>query len=217
MKFSVEISDLHVTQSLNQLNNYVNRYKNRFAAKNMLYLRHLINILNGLNKMLVAKPDEAKLETTTNGKLSLKANKIWTITEFLTLTKFINLNFIKILRFCEETQLEKKLIGFNEKYYSNNNPENENEKNKKNQDKKQPFQKETEPRQITMKSPILQILQLLKVFTTPYFDGRIMLTVEPARSHLKFLLLNPSICFQEILTSARSVILAGGTMKPVCF
>jgi hypothetical protein len=99
---------LHVTQALNQLNNYVNKYKSRFAAKNMLYLRHLINILNGLNKILTTKPDDAKLEAT-NGKLSLKSNKIWTITEFLIATKFINLNFVKILRFCEETQLEKKV------------------------------------------------------------------------------------------------------------
>jgi chromosome transmission fidelity protein 1 len=66
-----------------------------------------------------------------------------------------------------------------------------------------------------MKSPILQIIQLLKVFSTPYYDGRIMLTIEPNRSHLKFILLNPSICFTEILLSARSVILAGGTMKPL--
>ena len=66
-----------------------------------------------------------------------------------------------------------------------------------------------------MKSPILQIINLLKVFSTPYYDGRIMLTIEPGRSYLKFILLNPSICFKEILASARSVILAGGTMKPV--
>ncbi len=68
-----------------------------------------------------------------------------------------------------------------------------------------------------MKSHILQIINLLKVFSTPYYDGRIMLTIESGRSYLKFILLNPSICFKEILASARSVILAGGTMKPVSF
>lgn len=34
---------------------------------------------------------------------------MWTINEFLVATKFFNLNFVKILRFCEETQLEKKV------------------------------------------------------------------------------------------------------------
>ena len=70
---SVEISDLHVTQAMTQLNNYVNRYKSRFSAKNMLYLRHLLNVLNGLNKIFTTKNEDAKLETE-NGKLSLSSH-----------------------------------------------------------------------------------------------------------------------------------------------
>ena len=128
---SVEITDSHVTQSITQLNNYVNRYKSRFSAKNMLYLRHLLNILNGLNKVFTSKED-AKLENE-NGKLSLsnslsslrdcikllnlifiivflkEMTKMWTVSEFLVNTKFFNLNFIKLIRFIEETQLEKKV------------------------------------------------------------------------------------------------------------
>lgn len=67
---SVEITDLHVTQTLTQLNNYMARYKSRFAAKNMLYMKHLINILNSLNKLFIAKPEEVKFQSE-NGKLSL--------------------------------------------------------------------------------------------------------------------------------------------------
>ena len=67
---SIEINDLHVTQSIIQLNNYINRYKSRFSAKNMLYLRQLLNILNGLNKIFTPKTDDAKF-TSENGKLSL--------------------------------------------------------------------------------------------------------------------------------------------------
>ena len=47
---------------------------------------------------------------------------MWTINEFLVATKFFNLNFVKILRFCEETQLEKKvgiLFAMNFIIYSN--------------------------------------------------------------------------------------------------
>ena len=36
------------------------------------------------------------------------------------------------------------------------------------------------------------------------------------RSSLKFMLLNPEKHFTEILQQARAVILAGGTMQPVC-
>ena len=38
--------------------------------------------------------------------------KMWTVSEFLVNTKFFNLNFIKLIRFIEETQLEKKVNQF---------------------------------------------------------------------------------------------------------
>jgi chromosome transmission fidelity protein 1 len=67
-----------------------------------------------------------------------------------------------------------------------------------------------------MKSPIMQIKQLLRVLSTPLYDGRILLNIDQtARSTLKYILLNPSVCFEDIVTQAHSVILAGGTMKPV--
>jgi chromosome transmission fidelity protein 1 len=105
---SIEISEQHVTQASAQLNNYVNKYKSRFSAKNMLYLRQLLNVLAGLAKVFTVKNEDVKFETV-NGKLSLKMSKIWTISEFLTNTKFFTLNFVKLLRFCDETQLEKKV------------------------------------------------------------------------------------------------------------
>ena len=67
---SVEIADTHVSQALTQLNNYIARYKSRFAAKNMLYLKQLVSILTSLQKMFVVKSDDTKLESDS-GKLSL--------------------------------------------------------------------------------------------------------------------------------------------------
>ncbi|ETN58517.1 regulator of telomere elongation helicase 1 rtel1 [Anopheles darlingi] len=48
-------------------------------------------------------------------------------------------------------------------------------------------------------------------------DGRVLLSYnvkEPVQSSMKFLLLNPGARFEEIVQSCRSVVLAGGTMKP---
>ncbi|XP_035779102.1 ATP-dependent DNA helicase DDX11-like isoform X1 [Anopheles albimanus] len=48
-------------------------------------------------------------------------------------------------------------------------------------------------------------------------DGRVLLSYnakEPAQTSMKFLLLNPGARFEEIVQSCRSVVLAGGTMKP---
>ena len=51
-------------------------------------------------------------------------------------------------------------------------------------------------------------------------DGRIILSLAgdskyPEEVEIKYQLLNPSTTFREVVDSARSVILAGGTMSPV--
>lgn len=51
-------------------------------------------------------------------------------------------------------------------------------------------------------------------------DGRIHLsqTREEAAAivHLRYQLLNPARHFEDVVRDARSVVLAGGTMEPVC-
>ena len=112
--------------------------------------------------------------------------------------------------------LNIKLIGFTEKFPINPTKEN-NENQAPDEANKTKKTQEPKPQADTfvMKSPILQIKQLLKVLSSPFYDGRILLNIDSSRSTLKFILLNPSVCFEEIIASARSVILAGGTMKPV--
>jgi len=71
-----------------------------------------------------------------------------------------------------------------------------------------------------MKSPLIIVKQFLKQLSSPFFDGRILLNIDQASrssSSLKYILLNPSVCFDDIVSQARSVILAGGTMKPVIY
>lgn len=77
---SVEISDAHVNQATTQLENYINRYKRMFSAKNMLYLKQLVTVLNGLSKLFTTKTEDAKLEMD-KGKLSL--SKSYSIPSFL--------------------------------------------------------------------------------------------------------------------------------------
>lgn len=51
-------------------------------------------------------------------------------------------------------------------------------------------------------------------------DGRIVFSIDTSAGGrttvvLKYILLNPAERFQELVDSARSVVLAGGTMEPV--
>lgn len=64
-------------------------------------------------------------------------------------------------------------------------------------------------------------LILRQLPTIGSLDGRIILSLTgdstqyPEELEIKYQLLNPSTTFREVVDSARSVILAGGTMSPV--
>lgn len=61
------------------------------------------------------------------------------------------------------------------------------------------------------------VISFLESLTYSYDDGRILFKGDTEKGACKFLflLLNPSSQFNEIIKQARSVIVAGGTMKPV--
>lgn len=66
-------------------------------------------------------------------------------------------------------------------------------------------------------SPVLHaLLSFLVVLTNPADEGRIFYerTANPPDVRLSYLLLSPTHAFSSIATSARAIILAGGTMSP---
>ena len=70
---------------------------------------------------------------------------------------------------------------------------------------------------IILSSPLMLIEGFLEALTNANKDGRIVINKADLLSHssLKFLLLNPVVHFSEIVSEARSVIVAGGTMQPL--
>ena len=71
-------------------------------------------------------------------------------------------------------------------------------------------------------SPIIQITALLKSLTNVKSEGRILIShsndlvdeTEQCR-RIKYMLLNPSSQFSDIVSECRSIIVAGGTMHPL--
>jgi len=71
-------------------------------------------------------------------------------------------------------------------------------------------------------TPIIQITALLKCLTSVQCEGRILISLlndavddnEHSKS-IKYMLLNPSSQFSDIVSECRSIIVAGGTMHPL--
>lgn len=61
------------------------------------------------------------------------------------------------------------------------------------------------------------VISFLESLTYSYEDGRILFKENPEKEvcKIQFLLLNASSQFSDIVKEARSVIVAGGTMKPI--
>lgn len=66
-------------------------------------------------------------------------------------------------------------------------------------------------------NPFVAVISFMESLTYSYEDGRILFKKhnEKHTCKLQFLLLNPSSHFSDVLKEARSIIVAGGTMKPI--
>lgn len=51
----------------------------------------------------------------------------------------------------------------------------------------------------------------------PFQDGRVTFGLSDGQVEIKYQHLNPATHFKEVVDTARSVVLAGGTMSPVRF
>ena len=121
------------------------------------------------------------------------------IGSFVNLLKIEHVNLFKIIRFIDESKLANKLQGFTEKViFKDNVPGITDGK-------------------VILKheSPLRQINALFNTLAYPDSDGRILYSKDENGFTVKYLLLNPSNVFKEIIDESLSVILAGGTMSPI--
>ncbi|XP_071519402.1 ATP-dependent DNA helicase DDX11 isoform X2 [Panulirus ornatus] len=76
---------------------------------------------------------------------------------------------------------------------------------------------EAEEEEILLGSPLMQITEFLRALLHCTEDGRVVVNVGSThrKSSVKYLLLNPASHFHDVVSQCRSVIVAGGTMRPV--
>ncbi|OWA51733.1 putative ATP-dependent RNA helicase DDX11-like protein 8 [Hypsibius exemplaris] len=194
--YSAEITQRQVRKASSQLSQYHERYRTRLTPKNTLYIKQLILVLKKLLEVFQGLPAE-----TADAKHSTPS-KVFTMDSFLLSAKLESVNLFKILAYCKRSLISRKLSSYAEFY--------------------------ADPTSITgllsssqtddgsPSSPLMVIEGFLETLTNANTDGRIVLSADTVSGgKLKFLLLNPAVYVSDIFQSARSVIFAGGTMRPV--
>ncbi|XP_054094060.1 ATP-dependent DNA helicase DDX11 isoform X4 [Callithrix jacchus] len=217
---SVEVSGSQLCQAYSQLLQYMERYSKRLKAKNLMYLKQILYLLEKFVAMLGGN---IKQNPNTQS-LSQTGTELKTINDFLFQSQIDNINLFKVQRYCEKSMVSRKLFGFTERYGA--------VLSSREQPKLAGFQQflqslqpkatevpadESPATALRPASPLMHIEGFLAALTTANQDGRVILSRQGSlsQSSLKFLLLNPAVHFAQVVKECRAVVIAGGTMQPV--
>ncbi|XP_060224227.1 ATP-dependent DNA helicase DDX11 isoform X2 [Meriones unguiculatus] len=205
---STEVNGSQLCQAHSQLLQYMERYGKRLKAKNLMYIKQILYLLEKFVAVL--------------GGSELKS-----INDFLFQSQVDNINLFKVQKYLEKSMVSRKLFGFTERFgvVLPSLPASQN----RNLDGFQHFMKSLQsgPTEDSLEegqatapraaSPLMHIEAFLAALTTANQDGRVILSRQGSvgQSSLKFLLLNPAVHFAQVVKECRAVVIAGGTMQPV--
>uniref|UniRef100_A0A665VJB3 ATP-dependent DNA helicase DDX11 n=1 Tax=Echeneis naucrates TaxID=173247 RepID=A0A665VJB3_ECHNA len=210
---SAELTGAQLCRAHSQLTQYSDRYKSRLKAKNVMYIKQILFVIEGLVHVL-------------GGQFMLHflpGTEMLTINNFLFTAQIDNINLFKvslyiIIHFLCFPMYFMKIdclvflwlprFVFNVHYSlcapfcAVSSPDQ---------------QGSLEPDKVLSASPMMQVEGFFMALTNSNSDGRVIVHKQGTLSEgsVKFLLLNPAVHFAQVLKECRAVVIAGGTMQPV--
>ena len=183
--YSVEISLSQLERSRAQLGIYLQKFRNKLKGKNRVYVTQLARLIDSLVTYLKGDPRQGK---TSDGLVN--------INDLMTGKGLDQINLYKLVHYLQESKLARKVDGYNMHIDAAKN-------------------NILATRAST--TPVLTNIQsFLHTLTNPAADGRYFFCkLDGNDFSLKYMLLDPTQTFREVIEDARAVILVGGTMSPV--
>ncbi|XP_041794600.1 ATP-dependent DNA helicase DDX11 isoform X1 [Chelmon rostratus] len=230
---SAELTGAQLCRAHSQLAQYADRYKSRLKAKNVMYIKQILFVIEGLVRVLGGKVGQNPQSQTTQ-----TGTEMLTINNFLFKAQIDNINLFKLQRYFEKSMISRKLGGFVEKYagtgVSLHTQSSSNKENRRTEGLNRYLQTlqsnqsavpvstadqqgSAEAEKALSASPMMQMEGFFMALTNSNTDGRVVVHTQGtlSESSVKFLLLNPAVHFAQVLKECRAVIIAGGTMQPV--
>jgi len=222
---SVGVGGGQLALAYSQLTQYRDKYSSRLKAKNLLYIKQILFILARFIKALGGVPGRDPNEESSGH--NKEETSLVEVADFLTSTEIYNLQLLKLIKYCHVSQICHKLTGFAERYKSENKGSSTQSKSgvtaflsslkEKKEGSQVEKEEEKENSSRPVGSPLLGVVELLSSLALTQGEARLVISRSPRLSaaRIRFLLLDPAHQFQEIVKSAHSVIVAGGTMRPM--
>ncbi|ORY01038.1 helicase C-terminal domain-domain-containing protein [Clohesyomyces aquaticus] len=189
--YSVSVSLAQVQLARAQLTVYLQKFRNRLKGKNRVYVAQTVRVLDSVASYLQLKSTEPKVVDGVVNMGDLMSGK-----------GVDQINMFKLNRYLQESRLARKVDGYTVYAEQSGNQEGEKKLAKR------------APRQSV---PVLTHVQsFLLSLMNPSAEGRFFFAKEDSNEmFLKYMLLDPTFHFKDIIEEARAVVLAGGTMSPM--
>uniref|UniRef100_A0A8D2PFH2 DEAD/H-box helicase 11 n=1 Tax=Zosterops lateralis melanops TaxID=1220523 RepID=A0A8D2PFH2_ZOSLA len=210
---SAEVSGSQLCCAHSQLSQYMERYRKRLKAKNLMYIKQILYLLEQFVAMLGGNVNQ----NPACQAVSQTGTVLKSINDFLFQSQTDNINLFKLFGFVERYGGPASAVKTNKENQKLAGLQNFLLTLQQGSDKEGDPPVGAEHDQLRTASPLMQIEGFLSALTNANQDGRVILNRQGTvgQSSLKFLLLNPAVHFAKVVEECRAVIIAGGTMQPV--
>jgi chromosome transmission fidelity protein 1 len=194
--YSVSVTLEQVQQARTQVTAYLLKFRNKLKGKNRVYVAQIVRILDSIILYLQSRVADPK---ATDGLVDVGA---------LMLGKGVDqINIYKLCTYLQESRLARKVDGYTT-YSEDFLRDGKNDGSKRG----------TQLRARHTVPVLTHVQSFLVSLMNPSAEGRFFYSREETTGiTLKYMLLDPTFHFKDIVEDARAVILAGGTMSPVPF
>lgn len=189
-----------IEAALQQLSRYTQTYAQRLAGRNLIYLGHLRKLLLSFAKYLKKGPEKGTMDKEKQPQS--KQRTLQSTIEFLIDLRVDNINLFKLIHYLEHSRLSQKLLGFTRAKEGEEDAGNSAAGLSKH---------------VSAMSIVQTFLEKLNLrgqegkIVTDWPDGNDSRAQHPT---LRYVLLQPASCFENVLEEAHALALVGGTLSP---
>ncbi|KAF2772683.1 DNA repair helicase [Teratosphaeria nubilosa] len=188
--YSAQVTRLQLQNTRVSLMTYLQKFRNRLKGSNRVYVTQVVRMVDSLLLFTDAKAG------ATGGGGTIQPSQLMT-------GKGVDqINVAKLVRYINDSKLARKVEGYIAQVAQKENVRNGGA--------------DKGIVAVSTSVPTLTHVQnFLTALMNPSVEGRFFWAHEGEEVVLRYMLLDPSQHFREIVEDARAVILAGGTMSPM--
>ncbi|RMX98647.1 hypothetical protein D0868_09976 [Hortaea werneckii] len=185
---SGQISEAQLKLARESLIMYLQKFRNRLKGSNRVYVTQVVRVIDSILNFTNALSTETSQDGTLGPGQLLSGKGVDQI------------NLAKLVRYISDSKLARKVQGYVASLAKADGGTSEKQK----------------AAASTPDVPTLTHVQnFLVTLMNPSNEGRFFWSKEGGTTYIRYMLLDPSEHFREIVEDARAVVLAGGTMSPM--